>query len=246
MGNLSKREKRILRQDNIITKQGNINKSNFKITQVKPLSKSQKLACKQFMSTDSNLMLHGCAGTGKTFIALYLALMSLEKDDAYNKIILIRSTVPSREMGFLPGNVKEKTQVYEMPYQDICTKLYNRGDAYSILKTKNIIEFTTTAFIRGTTFDDCIVVVDEIQNMNDMELHTIMTRLGVNSRIIFCGDINQDDLTSERKKELSGLRNFLKIIENLLEFTFIDFTEDDILRHGVVKSYIIERNRLGL
>jgi len=149
-------------------------------------------------------------------------------------------------MGFLPGNAKEKTKVYEGPYYDICTKLFGRGDAYEILKQRGNVEFVSTSFLRGSTFDDCIIVVDEMQNMNDQELHTVMTRVGENCRIIFAGDVKQDDLTSERFKESSGLKEFMSIIENMKEFKFVEFHKEDIVRSDLVKSYIIERDRLGL
>ena len=149
-------------------------------------------------------------------------------------------------MGFLPGNQKEKMAVYEAPYVSIATKLFGRGDAYAVLKQKNLIEFISSSFLRGETFDDCILIVDECQNMSDQELHTIMTRVGNNCKIIFCGDVKQDDLTSERKKEVSGLRTFMQIIKNMREFEFVEFVADDIVRSDLVKSYIIERDRLGL
>jgi phosphate starvation-inducible protein PhoH len=168
------------------------------------------------------------------------------EDKSFNKVFIIRSVVPTRDMGFLPGNQKEKMKVYEAPYQDIARKLFNRGDAYEILKTKNIVEFMSTSFVRGITLDDCVIIVDEVQNMNAMELHSVMTRVGENCKIIFCGDVRQDDLTSERKKELSGLREFLRIIDSMEEFDFIEFTAEDIVRSDLVKSYIIARSKLGL
>jgi len=146
----------------------------------------------------------------------------------------------------LPGNQKEKMKVYEAPYYDIASKLFHRGDAYDVLKTKNLVEFMSTSFIRGITLDDCIIIVDEVQNMSAMELHSIMTRVGENCRIIFCGDVRQDDLTSERKKELSGLRDFLKIIDRMVQFDFVEFLPEDIVRSDLVKSYIIARSKLGL
>jgi phosphate starvation-inducible protein PhoH len=193
-----------------------------------------------------NLMLHGMAGTGKTFIAVYLALESVLSASANNKVFICRSVVPTRDMGFLPGNQKEKMRVYEAPYADIAKKLFDRGDAYDILKTKHLVEFMSTSFIRGITLDNCVLIVDEVQNMSSMELHSIMTRVGENCRVIFCGDMRQDDLTSERKKELSGLRDFLRIIDNMKEFNFIEFTAEDIVRSDLVKSYIIARSQLGL
>tara|TARA_R100000951_G_scaffold60858_1_gene51123 strand:+ start:296 stop:928 length:633 start_codon:yes stop_codon:yes gene_type:complete len=195
----------------------------------------------------ANLMLHGIAGTGKTFLGLYFSLKEvMSKNTQYKKVFIIRSVVPTRDIGFLPGSQKDKMKVYEAPYYDIASKLFNRGDAYEILKQRNNVEFISTSFLRGSTFDDCIIVVDEVQNMSDQELHTVMTRVGENCRIIFCGDVKQDDLTSERKKEMSGLRLFMKVIKKMKEFNFVEFEASDIVRSKLVKSYIIERDRQGL
>jgi len=243
---LTKRQKRTLRQQKVVDKSGNLNiGGNFKLSQITPMTATQEDA---FDAWDDNchLMLHGIAGTGKTFIALYLALQSVMEKKEQSKVFIIRSVVPSREMGFLPGNQKEKTKVFETPYVDIATKLFNRGDAYSVLRSKNIIDFMSTSFIRGITIDDAVIVVDEVQNMNAMELHSIMTRVGENCRIIFSGDIRQDDLTSERKKEYSGLSDFMRIIDRMNEFEFVEFTSKDIVRSDLVKAYIIARSQLGL
>lgn len=243
---LTKRQKRILRQQKVVDKSGNLNiGGNFKLSQIKPITATQEDA---FDAWDDNyhLMLHGTAGTGKTFIALYLALKSVMERKEQSKVFIIRSVVPSREMGFLPGNQKEKTKVFETPYVDIATKLFDRGDAYNVLRSKNIIDFMSTSFIRGITIDDAVIVVDEVQNMNAMELHSIMTRVGENCRIIFSGDVRQDDLTSERKKEYSGLSDFMRIIDRMDEFEFIEFTTNDIVRSDIVKAYIIARSQLGL
>ena len=213
---------------------------------VSPMTDNQAIA---FESWDNgqNLMLHGIAGTGKTFLALYFAMKSmLDGDTPYKKVFIVRSIVPTRDIGFLPGSQKDKMKVYEGPYYDICSKIFNRGDAYEILKQKNNVEFISTSFLRGSTFDDCIIVVDEMQNMNDQELHTIMTRVGENCKIIFAGDIKQDDLTSERKKEFSGLNTFMKIIDKMRQFDFVEFVANDIVRSSLVKSYIIERDKQGL
>lgn len=213
---------------------------------ISPMTENQRVAFDHW-DDGYNLMLHGIAGTGKTFLGLYFALKEVVKPNSqYNKVYIVRSTVSTRDQGFLPGSLKEKAKVFESPYVPICTKLYGRGDAYEILKGKGYVEFITTSYLRGETFDDCILLVDEVQNMGDGELHTVMTRVGENCRIIFCGDVKQDDLTSERKKELSGLRDFMKILHRMKEFEFVDFQVEDIVRSKLVKSYIIERDRLGL
>ena len=243
---VTKKQKRMQRQqgDEYTT---NDQRQQFNMKDdVAPMTDNQKVAF-DFWDDGYNLMLHGIAGTGKTFLGLYFALKEVVKPNSqYKKVYIVRSTVSTRDQGFLPGSLKEKAKVFESPYVPICTKLYGRGDAYEILKGKGYVEFITTSYLRGETFDDCILLVDEVQNMGDGELHTVMTRVGENCRIIFCGDVKQDDLTSERKKELSGLRDFMKIIHRMKEFEFVDFQVEDIVRSKLVKSYIIERDRLGL
>ena len=215
-------------------------KTGFGLAKIKPLTENQASAFDSYHK-GSNLMLHGCAGTGKTFIALNLALEDvLSGGNQKKKVVIVRSVVPTRDMGFLPGNQKEKARVYESPYYSICTELFGRGDAYETLKSKG------TSFIRGITLDNCVIIVDEPQNMGSMELHSIMTRLGQNSSIIFAGDTRQDDLTSVRKKEESGLSEFMRILRVMKSFDFIEFGEQDIVRSELVKEYIITRNKLGL
>jgi phosphate starvation-inducible protein PhoH len=243
---LTKRQKRTLKQQGVL-EDGNKLSGNFNISKkIVPMTETQRDA---FESWDygNNLMLHGIAGTGKTFLGLYFALKDvMSKSSTREKVFIVRSTVPSRDQGFLPGSQKQKEAVYEEPYYDIATKLFERGDAYQILKQKQIVQFASTSYLRGCTFEDCIIVVDEVQNMSAGELHTIMTRVGENSRIIFCGDIKQDDLTSKRYNEESGLRDFMRIIERMKEFDFVEFQVEDIVRSRLVKSYIIERDKLGL
>ena len=217
-------------------KHGNISKMSFR--NVKPYTFTQEEAFKAFMS-GGNLMLHGIAGTGKTFIAMYLALKEIQRYSLeYDKVIIIRSGVPSRDLGYLPGSVEEKAAVYEAPYESIASFLYDRGDAYQILKSHGQVEFMTTSFLRGITFERCIVIVDEIQNMTYSELATIITRMGDHSRIIFCGDFRQTDLF--RTKEKEGLHHFMRIIEKMQEFSFHEFNASDIVRGQLVRSFIIE------
>lgn len=243
---LTKRQKRVLRQQGVLTEDNNISHSFAIDRSIKPMTDNQRIA---FESWDDgyHLMLHGIAGTGKTFLGLYFAISEVMKPNSrYKKVFVIRSTVPTRDQGFMPGNQKQKEAVYEEPYYEIATKLFGRGDAYQILKQKQLIQFASTSYLRGCTFEDCIIVVDEVQNMSAGELHTVMTRVGENARIIFCGDVKQDDLTSERKKEISGLRDFMRVINRMREFDFIEFQIADIVRSKLVKSYIIERDKLGL
>ena len=218
----------------------------FGLSKISPLTSTQSEVFDAYKD-NQNLMLHGVAGTGKTFLSLYLALNDVVQGvDQKKKVIIVRSVVPTRDMGFLPGNQKEKARAYESPYYSICNELFGRGDAYETLKSKGIIDFITTSFVRGITLDNCIVIVDEAQNMAAMELHSVMTRIGQNCKVIFCGDTRQDDLTSERKKEESGLSQFMRILKRMNLFDFIEFGEEDIVRSDLVKEYIITRNRLGL
>lgn len=214
---------------------------SLQLQTIKPLTDNQTKAFRGF-SQGKNLVLHGSPGTGKTFVALYLALSELSYGE-YKQIKVIRSTVPTRDMGFLPGSAAEKSKVYESPYMDIVNELYDRGDAYDLLKSKNVINFSTTAFIRGITLNDTIIIVDESQNMSPMELHSVLTRVGDNSRIILCGDIGQDDLTNPRFKETSGLYEVMKILRRMKDITFVEFGIQDICRSGFVKDYIIEKER---
>ena len=189
-------------------------------------------------------MLHGVAGTGKTYISMYLALEEvLRQDSMYNNVIVVRSVVPSRDMGFLPGNQKEKAKVYEEPYRDICDSLFGRGDGYDILATKGLVSFTTTSYLRGITFSDAIVIVDECQNLNGHECDTVITRVGENSRIIFCGDYKQTDLNC---KERSGFLSFNQVIKSMGCFDFIEFGVQDVVRSGLVKEYILAKERMGV
>jgi phosphate starvation-inducible protein PhoH len=208
---------------------------NFELREIEPLTRNQ---LKAFETTD-HLVLHGLAGTGKTFISSYLAFDDMAKGD-FQKLIIIRSAVPTRDIGFLPGTEKEKSSVYEEPYKDISNDLFSRGDAYEILKQKNIVEFMTTSFIRGITLRDAVILIDECQNMSFHELDSIITRIGENCRVIFCGDFRQADLRS------NGLKDFFRVLERMHAFTFIEFEVEDIVRSDFVKQYIISKSSLKL
>ena len=216
---------------------------HFSLRTIKPLTYNQEDTFESWYN-GQNLLLHGVAGTGKTFISLYLALEEILRTNQYNKIVVIRSVVPSRDMGFLPGNAKEKSRIYEEPYREICDDLFGRGDGYDILRMKHLVEFTTTSFLRGMTFKDCIVIVDECQNMIMQELDTVITRMGENSRIIFCGDFRQTDL--QKEKEKSGLHTFMTILGDLSCFDRVEFGTDDIVRSGIVRDYILSKLELGI
>jgi phosphate starvation-inducible protein PhoH len=206
---------------------------------IEPLTENQRGFFEAYI--DSKVMLlHGVAGTGKTYIALYHALEeALEKSNPFNKVIIVRSAVPSREIGHLPGDEKEKTEVYTQPYISICEDLFDRSDAYQRLVEQKAVEFMITSFIRGITLDKAIIIVDECQNMTDMELNSIITRVGENSKIIFCGDFRQTDLY--KKTDMSGLKKFMAITDMMPSFKTFEFGINDIVRSALVKEYIIAR-----
>lgn len=209
--------------------------SGLFLSKIEPKTKNQQITFDAYRD-NKHCVLHGVAGTGKTFLSLYLALDEVLNKNTKQKIICIRSVVPSREMGFLPGNEKEKAKVYETPYMNIIHELMNRGDAYEILKNKKQFEFMTTSFLRGLTFDNSIVIVDEAQNLQIHELDTIITRMGENSRLIIAGDFRQSDLIK------NGLLRFINILHKMKNFEFVDFNVNDIVRSGLVKDYIIAKS----
>jgi phosphate starvation-inducible protein PhoH len=236
---LTKRQRRQLRKE-----QQQAKNSSLKIRNIQAKTQNQD---KVFLDFDDgyNLLLHGLAGTGKTFISLYLALSDiLEGYGDQRSVTIVRSVVPTRDMGYLPGNQKEKSKVYEAPYSNICSELFGRGDAYEVLKGRGMIDFVTTSFVRGITMSNTTVIVDECQNLTFHELDSIITRLGDNSRIIFCGDFRQSDLV--RDEDRKGVLTFMQILSRMKGFTSIEFEEDDIVRSKLVKEYIISKVRSGI
>lgn len=211
-----------------------INGSGLEIVEMEPLTRNQVKA----FESEKNLILHGVAGTGKTFVACYLGFDDMAKKE-YEKLVIIRSAVPTRDIGFLPGNEKEKASVYEEPYKDIAIDIFGRGDAYQILKTKGLVEFMTTSYIRGITLRNATIIIDECQNMSFHELDSIITRVGQGCRVILCGDFRQSDLKN------SGMNEFLTVIKRMECFDFIEFGIDDIVRSEFVKQYIIAKTSLN-
>ena len=242
---LTRKEKRLLRQQGKQPKENYQEKLNFNLRHFDPLTENQKVAFNSF-NQDKNLMLHGIAGTGKSFMAMYLSLKQIlgDPDSPYKRIVIVRTVVPTRDMGFLPGNSKEKTKVYEAPYYAICNELFGRGDAYDYLKNKNLIEFISTSFIRGITLNDSIVIVDEMQNATLHELDSVITRIGHNCKVIFCGDFRQTDFTREHEK--NGLTDFMRIVKSMRSFNLIEFDANDIVRSALVKEYIILKDKMRI
>ena len=219
------------------------------MTEIKPLTDNQKEAFKAY-EEGKNLLLHGAAGTGKTFIMLYLALKEVLDDSSPNdKIYIVRSLVPTREIGFLPGDHEDKSYLYQIPYKNMVRYMFSMPDdnsfemLYDNLRAQETIDFWSTSFIRGTTLDNAVVIVDEFSNLNFHELDSIVTRIGEDSKIMFCGDVTQTDLTRENEK--SGISDFITILQSMQDFSCIEFGIDDIVRSGLVKSYLIAKYNAG-
>ena len=217
---------------------------------VEPITDNQK---RFFDEWDAGKMIYayGVAGTGKTFIALYKALKDvLGETTPYEKIYIVRSLVATREIGFLPGDHEDKSSLYQIPYKNMVQAMFEMPDdnsyemLYDNLKAQETISFWSTSFIRGTTLDNSIVIIDECQNLNFHELDSIITRVGQDSKIIFCGDAAQTDL--QKISERTGIIDFQRIIQNMEEFSLIEFNIEDIVRSGLVKSYLINKINLGL
>jgi predicted ribonuclease YlaK len=206
-----------------------------------PLTDNQKKFFDAYRLGDYFVALHGVAGTGKTFCAMYKALEEvMDKSNPFKKIIIVRSAVQSRDIGHLPGDVHEKMAIFEQPYVQICDTLFGRKDAYQRLTEQGYIEFISTSFIRGMSFDDAIIIVDEMQNLTFEEIDTVMTRVGYRSKIIWCGDYRQTDL-NKKKNDMTGILKFFDIAMHMKAFTKIEFTPDDIVRSSLVKDYILAK-----
>lgn len=213
------------------------------INRIHPLTETQTKAFDAF-DNGSNCLLHGVAGTGKTFIALYKALESVVNGQSARPIVILRSVVPSRDMGFLPGKIEEKAEPYEAPYHTICEEITGHATAYDYFKKNNYIQFSTTSHLRGLTFKNNIVIVDECQNCSGQELNTIITRVGDGCRIIFCGDFRQSDLHNQRDK--ADFTNFMRILRKMPSFECIEFGMEDVVRSGLVKEYINAQTELNI
>ena len=215
------------------------------LKQFEPLTENQSKFFNAYKNGDYFIMLCGSAGTGKSFIALYKAIEEvMDKDSFFKKIVIVRSIVPGRDIGFLPGSLEEKQALYELPYEEICYTLFNRKDAYEALKECGRVRFLTTTSLRGLSLDDSIIVVDEFQNCNWGELNTIMGRIGNRSKIIFCGDYKQNDLTKSNK-DVSAFHDFVKVAKNMRSFTEIYFTPEDIVRSNLTKEWIMSCEQMG-
>lgn len=212
---------------------------------IKPLNEPQRQMFESYFY-DNFILANGSAGTGKTYAAIYLGLTDvLTKKAKQDHMIIVRSAVSSREIGFLPGSEDEKMEVYETPYRDIFADLFGRQTAYDKMKKQKVVKFMSSSFVRGLTWDNAVVVVDEIQNMTFPEINSVITRLGANSKLVVVGDYIQNDLYRKRNDQ-SGMANFLTVVERMENFDEITFTSNDIVRSAFVKSWICAMEDAGV
>ena len=221
------------------------------MVKIEPLTENQE---KIFEAWDKgqHLFVYGAAGTGKTFCALYKALHScLKENPDYSNVYIVRSLVATREIGFLPGDHEDKSSLYQIPYKNMVKYMFEMSSdqefeaLYGALKAQETIKFWSTSFLRGVTLDNAVIIIDEMQNLNFHELDSIITRVGENSRIVFCGDAMQSDLVKD--KERNGIHDFMRILEVMTEdFSLIEMDINDICRSGLVRNYLIAKNSINL
>lgn len=215
-----------------------------KIREIHPKTKNQEQLFHSFFA-DKHILLHGCAGTGKSYCALFLALKDLF-DGRYDRIIILRSIVPTRDVGFLPGTLQEKIAMYEEPYSEIVDELLGRKGAYDELKRDEVLNFKSTSFLRGVTWTNSLVIADEVQNCTWHEICSLITRIGEGSRLMLLGDRDQNDLGQLRKSEQSGLENVIRVCHNMTSFDVVEFGAHDVMRSRLVKEFVIAKKLLGL
>ena len=216
---------------------------------IEPLTDNQKRLFDSYVN-GKHIVAYGCAGTGKTFITLYNALQDvLDEQSPYERIYLVRSLVATREIGFLPGSHEDKADIYQIPYKNMVKYMFQMpSDAdfemlYGNLKSQETIKFWSTSFLRGTTLDNSIIIIDKFQNLNFHELDSIITRVGENTKICFCGDASQSDL--QKTNERNGIVDFMTVLRKMPSFDIIEFGVDDIVRSGLVKEYILAKMEAG-
>ena len=224
--------------------------TNSDLVKIEPVTDNQRVVFESYKK-GQNQFLYGCAGTGKTFVTLYLAMQEvLRNDTPYDRVVMVRSLIPTREIGFLPGDEEDKAALYQVPYSNMVQFMFKQPNeqAFSMLydriKSQGSFYFLSTSFLRGLTFDNSIIIVDECQNLNFHELDTIVTRVGQDSKIMFCGDFMQTDLS--KVNERNGLHDFLRILEEMEEFNCLEFNIGDIVRSGFVRNYLIQKTKLGM
>ena len=234
----------------MVSKKKTLGISATELNDIKPITDNQKEVFEQYKQ-GQNLFLYGVAGTGKTFVALYNALKDvLDPKSPRERVYIVRSLLPTRDIGFLPGDEEDKSYLYQVPYQNMVRFMFKQPDErsfdqlYNNLRNQGTIDFLSTSFLRGVTIDNGVIIVDECQNLNFHELDTIITRVGQDTRIVFAGDIQQTDLT--KTKDRNGILDFVNIMQEMKEMDCIEFGIGDIVRSGLLKSYLINKIKLGL
>jgi len=217
---------------------------------IEPLTENQKRLFTSY-AEGKHLVAYGTAGTGKTFCVLYNALRDvLSEVTPFEKIYLVRSLVPTREIGFLPGSHEDKSSLYQIPYKNMVKYMFQMPSdvdfemLYGNLKAQETISFWSTSFIRGTTLDNCIIIVDEFSNLSFHEMDSIITRVGENTKIMFCGDASQSDLL--KTNERNGIIDFMNILKKMSSFDIVEFNIEDVIRSGLCKEYLIAKHELGM
>tara|TARA_B100001093_G_C26588414_1_gene910391 strand:- start:189 stop:905 length:717 start_codon:yes stop_codon:yes gene_type:complete len=234
----------------MVSKKKTLGISHTELSDIKPITDNQKEVFEQYQK-GQNLFLYGVAGTGKTFVALYNALKDvLNPKSPRERVYIVRSLLPTRDIGFLPGDEEDKSYLYQVPYQNMVRFMFKQPDErsfdqlYNNLRNQGTIDFLSTSFLRGVTIDNGVIIVDECQNLNFHELDTIITRVGQDTRIVFAGDIQQTDLT--KTNDRNGILDFVNIMQEMKEIECIEFGIGDIVRSGLLKSYLINKIKLGL
>ena len=238
-----------------VKKRGNVKKrqpiNTDRMVKVEPLTENQKTIFKAW-DEGKHLFIYGAAGTGKTFCALYKGLYDcLKATPSYDQVYLVRSLVATREIGFLPGDHEDKSSLYQIPYKNMVKYMFEAANdsdfemLYGALKAQETIKFWSTSFLRGVTLDNSVIIIDEMQNLNFHELDSIITRVGENTRIVFCGDAMQTDLRNNNER--NGIHDFMRILEMMPEdFAMVEMGIDDICRSGLVRNYLVAKNHIGL
>lgn len=213
---------------------------------IKPKTEAQRELFESYLFNKAHTVATGFPGTGKTYLSFWLGLKSvLDPEEVQDRIIVVRSAVPSRDIGFLPGTDKEKMAPFEVAYKDIVHDLIGKASSYDDMCEAGKIQFMPTSFLRGLTWDNAVIIIDEIQNLSWQEIHTVMTRVGKNSRVLVCGDVSQNDLANKRNEE-SGMENFLRVADAMKSFDIIHFRKEDVVRSGFVKDWILAKEDMRL